>query len=82
MRGLITGDGEDKLLGILSKYTHRGVKRTMSLGNYGVGCWGDKWMRMFIIICSLLENSWLNRSLSSDKMVGMLVFRTECHWNI
>ena len=69
-------------MGISSKYTHRGVKRTMSLGNYGVGCWGDKWMRMFIIICSLLENSWLNRTLSSEKRVGMLVFRRECHWNI
>ena len=34
-----SGDGEDKLLGILIKYTHREVKITMSLGNYGVGCW-------------------------------------------
>ena len=50
MRGLMTGDGEDRLLGILSKYTLRGVWRTMNLGTYGVGCWGDKWMRMFKII--------------------------------
>ena len=34
MRGLITGDGEDRLLGILSKYTLRGVWRTVNLGNY------------------------------------------------
>ena len=57
MRGLITGDGEDRLLAILSKYTLRGVWRTMNLGTYGVGCWGDKWMRMFIIICSIFQGT-------------------------
>ena len=57
MRGLITGDGEDRLLGILSKYTLRGVWRTMNLGTYGVGCWGDKWMRMFIIICAIFQGT-------------------------
>ena len=50
MRGLITGDGEDRLLGILSKYTLRWVWRIKNLGSYRVGCWGDKWMRIFIII--------------------------------
>ena len=57
MRGLIPWDGGDRLLGILSNYALRGVRRTMNLGTYGVGCWGDKWMRMFIIICAIFQGT-------------------------